>query len=238
VTTLGEWLARGPFDLALSSGFFGFFAHAGLVQTLEESRLRPAGLSGSSAGALVAGLWAAGMSADAIGGELLSLRREDFWDPRLGLGLLAGRKFRERLETLLPATTFDGCQARLAVSVFDVLGRRTRVIADGRLAPAIHASCAVPGLFHPVWLDGRPHIDGGLFDRPGLVGAAGARVLHHHLVPGRIPRRDGLVSLVVEDVPRTGPFRLEAGARALARVQTAARRALDAPVEGGVVRIA
>lgn len=238
MTTLGEWLDEGPFDLALSSGFFGFFAHAGLACALDEAGIAPAGLAGSSAGALVAGMWASGMPARDVAHELLVLRRADFWDPRPGLGLLAGRKFRRRLESILPATTFEACRARLAVSVHDVLGRRTRVVDTGPLAPAIHASCAVPGLFHPVWLDGRPHVDGGVSDRPGVHGVpAGTRTLHHHLAFGPMPRRQGLVSLVVEDLPRAGPFRLDAGARAFAAVREAAKRALDVRIHGAVVTV-
>src|SRR5689334_8453056 len=103
--TLRQWLAEGPFALTLSSGFFGFFAHTGLMTALEDAGALPARLSGSSAGALVSGLWASGVDAPAIRDALLALRREDFWDPGFGLGLLRGRLFRERLEALLRATT-------------------------------------------------------------------------------------------------------------------------------------
>ena len=49
---LGEWLGERPFSLAMSSGFFGFFAHTGVVEVLDEEGLRPARLYGASAGAL------------------------------------------------------------------------------------------------------------------------------------------------------------------------------------------
>src|SRR5215831_14799966 len=86
MTTLREWLAAGPYTLALSSGFFGFFAHAGVMSVLEEEGLLPGRVCGSSAGALVGGLWAAGVAARRICDELLALRREHFWDVRPGLG--------------------------------------------------------------------------------------------------------------------------------------------------------
>ncbi|HET9038276.1 MAG TPA: patatin-like phospholipase family protein, partial [Myxococcaceae bacterium] len=96
--TLREWLREGPFTLVMSSGFFGFFAHAGVVSVLEEEGLRPARITGSSAGALVGALWGAGVPAARIREELLALRREHFWDLRPGLGLLAGALFRALLE--------------------------------------------------------------------------------------------------------------------------------------------
>jgi NTE family protein len=248
--TLREWLREGPYTLGLSSGFFGFFAHAGLVTVLEEEGLCPAGLAGSSAGALVAGLWAAGVDGPRLGEELHALRREHFWDPHPGLGLLRGRLFRERLDGLLQGKTFADCRATLAVSVFDTLSASTRVVAAGPVAPALHASCAVPLLFHPVWVDGRPLLDGGIADRPGLLGVPpGERVLHHHLAsrsPWRrrgspsmaVPERPGLVSIVIAGLPRVGPFRLAEGPRAFAAARRAAREALgrSAPA-GGVVGV-
>ena len=105
--TLREWLASAPFTLAMSSGFFGFFAHAGAMSALEDEGLVPARVCGSSAGALVAGLWASGVSARRLCEELLLLRREHFWDVRPGLGLLRGSLFRARLEAIAPVRTFE-----------------------------------------------------------------------------------------------------------------------------------
>ncbi len=247
--TMREWLREGPFGLGMSSGFFGFFAHAGVLAVLEDEGLLPVRASGSSAGALVLGAWAAGLGADALGRELGSLRREEFWDPRPGPGLLRGRLFRDRLRAMLPERSFARCRIPLAVSVYDVLARRTRVLEAGDVVTAVAASCAVPLLFHPVWIDGRPFVDGGVADRPGLAGMpADARVLFHHLSsrsPWRrrgapsleIPRRPGLVALVVEDLPRVGPFRLAAGRAAFDRARAATRTALDRPVQAGIVRV-
>jgi NTE family protein len=248
--TLSEWLGQGPFSLTLSSGFFGFFAHAGLLTELEDAGHLPRRLSGSSAGALSAGAWAAGLDARRFAASLLALERRDFWDPRPGAGLLAGRLFRERLIAELPVHRFESCRAPLAVSTFDLAAARTRVLASGDLPRALHASCAVPFLFHPVFIDGRPHLDGGIADRPGIQGMpAGERVLFHHLLSGSrfrrrgspslmLPRRAGLVSLILGVMPRVGPLRLEVGAAAYESARAATRRALTLPIEGDLVRVA
>src|SRR5262249_53048120 len=144
--------------------------------------LLPARLAGSSAGALVAGAWAAGVDALCMRDALLALRRGDFWDPAPGIGLLRGARFRARLDALLPAPTFEACRVRLRVWVLDVWSMKTRVLSAGPLAPAIQASCSVPLLFQPTWVDGRPLVDGGVRDRPGLAGVAeDEHVFYHHL---------------------------------------------------------
>jgi len=248
--TLREWLMDAPFTLGMSSGFFGFFAHAGFLSALEDSDLRPRAVLGSSAGALVGGAWAAGLSAREFSHVLFGLRRHDFWDPSPGLGLLCGRLFHDILRSVLPTPTFAGCRTPLGVSVFDVATSRTRVVRHGELASAIRASCAVPFLFSPVRVAGRACLDGGLFDRPGLLGATpGERILHHHLAsrspwrrPGsptlEAPRRGGTLSVILKDLPRVGPFRLAEGARAHRIAWEATRRALDLPVAGPVLPVA
>jgi NTE family protein len=236
--TLRDWLAEKPFTLVMSSGFFGFFAHAGFVSALEEQGLRPARIAGSSAGALVGGLWGAGIPAAQIREELVGLRREHFWDLWPGLGLLRGRRFRTLLERVLPVRTFEESRVPLALSVWDLLARRTVVLERGPLAPAIHASCALPVLFHPVRLEGRLYADGGIADRPGLAGVSDRdRVLYHHLTSRspwrrrnspalRVPERRELEAIALQGIPRLGPFRLVRGREAMERAADGAREAL------------
>ncbi|MEC9405775.1 MAG: patatin-like phospholipase family protein [Abyssibacter sp.] len=246
--TLGDWLALAPFGLTLSSGFFGFFAHAGVVQALAERGLRPAQVSGSSAGALIGASWAAGLSPPAIAERLLTLDKADFWDPFPGAGLIRGKRFERLLEHWLPVQRFEDCRIPLALSVYDVFARRTRVLTTGRLARAIRASCAVPLMFHPVWIGGRPYLDGGVRDRPGLEGMDQSRVLYHHLAsrsPWRatdgahtiIPKRPGLIALILDDLPRAGPDALDRGVEAYHLALALTRDALNRPAPAHVLRV-
>ncbi len=206
---LGEWLADGPFGLAMSSGFFAFYAHTGVLSTLVTRGFRPSHVAGSSAGALVGGAWAAGVEPASLEATLLALARDDFWDPTVGAGLLAGKKFDALLREMLPVPSFEACRLPVKISVFDIYARKTAVLATGDLADAIRASCCVPAMFHPVWIGGRPYWDGGILDRPGIVGVPSGRLLFHHIAgrpPWRagsfkLPRRVDLVSLVIDGLP-------------------------------------
>jgi NTE family protein len=244
--TLREALAEGPFGLAMSSGFFGFFAHTGMLTALLDAGLTPIRVTGSSAGALVGGLWAAGLDPAQARAALEGLTRGAFWDPGPGLGLLRGRKFRALLDVLLPSPAFRQTRVPFAASVYDPLARRTVVLEDGDLAPAIHASCAVPFMFHPVRIGARLYVDGGVADRPGLAGMPAGRVLYHHLAsrsPWRnaasmgIPQRAGLVALAIHALPRPHPFDLAAGRRAIDLSYQRTRMALTRPVEDGAVHV-
>lgn len=245
---LGDHLAAGPFDLALSAGFFGFFAHAGMLCALDEAGLAPERLTGTSAGALVAGMYASGRSPHDIANVLLAVRAADFADPGPGLGWWRGRRFRGILRHELGAVDFAGCVRPVAVSAWDVVRRRIDVLDSGDLAAAIHASCAFPGLLQPVRIGARWYLDGGIADRAATNGLVpGRRVLHHHLVsrspwrrPGdpslAPPQREGLVALAIGSLPRVGPRRLAAGRVAFERAREATGVALDRPIVDGVVR--
>ncbi len=231
----------------MSSGFFSFFAHTGFLSVLVEEGFLPTHLSGSSAGALVGGAYAAGVDPPALEDALLQLERSHFFDPRPGLGILRGHAFRKKLEEVVPIDTFEACARPVAISVFDVFTRKTVVLTAGDLRAAIQASCAVPVLFHPTWIGGRPYLDGGILDRPGLAGMpSGERVLFHHIAsvsPWRrkgsegtkIPARDGMMTLSIDGLPRSGPFRLGEGRRALRIAREKTREALDRPFTGRVL---
>ena len=99
----------------MSSSFFGFFAHAGFVQALSKSGIKPIAYSGTSAGALIAAMAASGIPPEKMFKILSKLKKKHFWDPdyislffkSLKLfkgwpGLLKGNAFRKILEENLP----------------------------------------------------------------------------------------------------------------------------------------
>jgi NTE family protein len=242
-----DWLLAEPFTLLLGAGFFGFFAHAGLLAALEEVGVVPARVVGASAGALAGGLWSAGVDAAELEQLLGRLRRRDFWDPGLPLGgLLRGQKLGRLLEDqLLPRgiSLLEQCRIPFTAVVHDVWSGRPVPLRTGSLALAIRASCAVPLLFRPVRLHGRLFVDGGLSDRAGFSGVGpGERTLYHHL-PHESPwsglagpearelaAAPGRMTLVARGLPRVTPFRLEYGPVALVRARAAARAWLGQPI--------
>ncbi len=156
----------------LSSGFFGFFAHAGFVMAVEELGLRPAAVSGSSAGAIVAAMWASGRAGAELRDRLVSIRRADFWDPvgplewlRGPPGLLRGDSMERLLREHLACDAFERCRFPAFVNAFDIAARRAVTFSSGPLVPAVRASASLPGLFRPARVGGRWYLDGGLVEK-------------------------------------------------------------------------
>jgi NTE family protein len=237
--TLRQWLQSKPFTLSMSSGFFSFFAHCGMLSALESEGLTPAKITGSSAGALVGACWASGCSSNEIKERLFEITKNDFWDPSPGLGLLKGVKFRKMVSDICKVDSLQNCRIPVAFSVFDLLTFKTHTLTEGKIQSAVSASCAFPLLFQPVKIGRRYYLDGGIKDRPGLSGVVtGERVFYHHISsrsPWRrknsralnVPQRENMQTLSIKGLPRVGPNTMEQGQEAYRIAKEATLTALD-----------
>lgn len=196
MTALAGQLRDARVGVALASGFFGFFHHAGVLRALVDRGIRPVRIAGNSAGAIVGALYAAGLEPAAVAEELLAVRRADFWDAGMpftsrGFGLLAGERFGARLSRALPVHGFAECRTPFAAGVYGIDDGRTRHLASGSLVDAVRASCAVPYLFQPVELDGRRYWDGGFAEKTPLAPFVAAGDVDAVIVSYLPPREAG-----------------------------------------------
>ena len=153
--------------LVLSGGSARGFAHLGVLRVLEREGLRPDLVVGTSAGAIVGGLYASGMPVDAI--EALAQRLDWFTvfdiDPvrsllgGLGLGLAKGQRMEVFLRQALHAP-MQSFPTRFAAVATDLNSGETVVLNHGDAALAMCASSAVPGMLEPVNIGGRLLGDG------------------------------------------------------------------------------
>ena len=198
---------RGGTGVVFSSGFFGFFAHAGVLAALRARHIRPAGYAGTSSGAIVAAMAACDMPDDEIRETLFHLRKTDFWDPDSAVSLLGSmlRGFRgytgylqgrgfSRLLKRIPVGRIEDCSVPLVIAATDLTRRAEAVFTNGDLVRAIHASGAVPGLFKPVRINGSWCVDGGMVDKAPVRALAErirpARILVHYLASDNLSAPD------------------------------------------------
>jgi NTE family protein len=167
---------RRTFSLALGSGGARGFAHVGVLDVLVRMGYLPSAIAGTSMGALVGALYAAGI---APGQMTEALELLDFKSAvsvtALNLGpesVLTADAFEGRLREVLPAT-FAGLQLPFVCVTADIVTGERVVMSDGDLPLAVRASMSIPVLYDPVRTDGRLLVDGGLVD-PVPVDAARA----------------------------------------------------------------
>jgi len=160
-----------PIGLTLSGGGIKSLCHVGVLKALEEEGFRPDIISGVSAGAVVAALYADGYTPDSILSLIQNVRYTEFFRlevPHGGLFTLTG--FKEYLDTLLHATTFEELKIPIRVVATDLDGGRSVVFEKGPLLDALVATCSVPILFSPYMINGVNYVDGGvLMNLPASV---------------------------------------------------------------------
>ncbi|MFN2531585.1 MAG: patatin-like phospholipase family protein [Pyrinomonadaceae bacterium] len=151
--------------MALSGGAARGIAHVGVLRALAENKIPIDYIAGTSAGSIVGGALASGMSIDEIENLGLSLRWRDIG--RLTMSR-QGVQTNERLEQLLrsrmPVTRFEDLPTPFAAVATDLHSGAPVIMRDeGDVPFAIRASCAIPGWYVPVAdREGRLLVDGGL----------------------------------------------------------------------------
>jgi len=159
--------------LVLGGGAARGIAHVGALQALEEQEIFPDVIVGTSVGALVGGLYAAGVSAARLRAliptiswfDLVSLKMPgiNLTDiaKSLPLGLLDLDKMIPWINSLVGSpVAIDELNLPFAAIGTDLLTGEIVVMNKGPLAPAIRASCGVPGVFTPYRRNGRLLVDG------------------------------------------------------------------------------
>ncbi len=150
-------------SLVLSGGGARSFAQIGVLKALEEANIRPSAISGTSTGAILGALYAAGHRADKLFDIASGVDYSTFLK-RGGKGGLIGHAGIEAvLRPHLPER-FEALEIPLAVTSVDIQSAELLIFRQGPLLSAICASNAFPGLFEPVRFEGRYLMDGGILD--------------------------------------------------------------------------
>jgi NTE family protein len=173
---------RPVIGLALGGGAARGFAHIGVVRTLAEHGIVPDVIVGTSIGAVVGGCYAA-KQLDNLEewARTLSVRGVlSYLDISLsGAGLIRGSHLAKQLDQTLAGARIDDLPIRFAAIATEFNTGHEIWLTRGRLAEALRASYALPGIFPPVLIGGRWLVDGALVN-PVPVSAAralGARLV-------------------------------------------------------------
>ncbi len=172
-----EPVRRAPrLGLVLGGGAARAFAHVGVIQELERNGIRPDLVVGTSAGSLVAALYASGMDAAALERAALSMDEATLTDwmlPILSRGMLRGDALARYVRQAVGGRLLQDMRLPLGVLATDLGNGQGVLFRRGDAAQAVRASSAVPGVFAPVQIAGREYVDGGLV-APVPVGQARA----------------------------------------------------------------
>ncbi len=158
-------VAKPPLKIALVLGGGGTrgFAHIGVIKALEAQGIVPDIVVGTSAGSAIGALYAAGYSGFQLQEMSIPMKEEKVvdwtWPNR---GLFIGKPLENFINKAVKQRPLEKLNRTFAVVATDLASGERIVFRTGNTGVAVSASCAVPGVFQPVIINGRSYVDGGL----------------------------------------------------------------------------
>ena len=156
---------QGKIGISFSGGGTRGAAHIGVIQALNEHDIKADIVAGTSAGAIVGSLYAAGLTVDRMmdfagEGKLFKL----FQAKLPTKGLISLDYLGKLLDKYIDENSFEGLKIPLHVVASNLMSGHPETFNSGKLFEVVMASCAIPLIFKPVEIDEQIYVDGGIFD--------------------------------------------------------------------------
>ena len=149
--------------LALGGGAARGFAHIGVIQVLEENGIRVDLVTGTSAGSLVAAMYASGRNGKELETIALNMDESALTDWSFpGRGMIRGTALADYVRAQVGNRSFDQMKMPLGIVATDLDSGHPILFRRGDVGTAVRASSAVPAVFQPVKLGTHEYVDGGL----------------------------------------------------------------------------
>ncbi len=149
--------------LALGGGAARGFAHIGVIQVLEENGIKVDYVAGTSAGSLVAALYASGRNGAALASMADQMDESAFADWAFpGRGLIRGEALARYVRENTGGRAIEQMAVPLGIVATDLDNGQPILFQRGDPGTAVRASSAVPAVFTPVKIGTREYVDGGL----------------------------------------------------------------------------
>jgi NTE family protein len=149
--------------LALGGGAARGFAHIGVIQVLEEAGIKPDLVVGTSAGSLVAALWAHGKNGAELANLALTMDEGAITDWAFpSRGLIRGEALARYVREQTGGRLIEQMKLPLGIVATDLDSGAAVLFQRGDAGSAVRASSSVPAVFQPVKIGEREYVDGGL----------------------------------------------------------------------------
>ena len=151
--------------LVLSSGGARGMAHIGIIEELEKHGYKITSIAGSSMGALIGGIYAAGQL-PVLKKWLCSLDKKRVFDlvdfTFSSKGLIKGDRIMKKLRNMIPDQNIEDLKIPFCAVATDIVNSKEIVFNSGSLYSAIRASISIPTVFVPFNYNGKQLVDGGV----------------------------------------------------------------------------
>ncbi|HVN24605.1 MAG TPA: patatin-like phospholipase family protein [Syntrophorhabdales bacterium] len=153
--------------LVLGGGSAKGFAHVGVIRVLEQEKIPVNMIVGTSVGSLIGSIYASNPDGFQLEWLAFKIEKSDILDFSIvysKMGPVQGAKLESFVERNVAAKRIEDTKIPFFPVATDLNTGETVTLEKGSMARAVHASCAIPGIFAPVTFDKRMLVDGGVTD--------------------------------------------------------------------------
>ncbi|MDX1991455.1 MAG: patatin-like phospholipase family protein [bacterium] len=155
---------RPKIGLVLGGGGSRGIAHIGVLEVLERENIPIDLIVGTSMGAIIGSLYAAGVSTADMVESMKTMQGTNVFSMNLFSARARQRAVEQQLAPALRGKTFSDLRIPTVVTAVDMLHGEEVALHQGEVLPAVLASSAVPAVFPAVEIDGKQLADGGVID--------------------------------------------------------------------------
>lgn len=153
----------GTIGLALGGGVVWGTTHIGVLEAIEQEGIKINALAGTSAGSIVAALYAFGMDLKEMKARAEKLRMADMFRLRLPrMGLASTEGIGKLIREFMGDAKIEDAKIPLIIPAVNLVTGRSHPFTSGPVADAVMASSAIPGIYVPVRVDDELYVDGSL----------------------------------------------------------------------------
>ncbi len=178
---------RPVIAFVLGGGAARGFAHAGVLNVLEQNGIRADIVVGTSAGSVAGALYAGGIRGEALIAAASELQMKNLADWTLpNRGFIGGERLQGLINDKLGNRPIEALDTVFVAVAADLRDGQAVAFTRGNAGMAVRASSSMPGIFMPVTIDGHDYVDGGLVSQ----------------LPVRIARQLGADVVIAVDVSK------------------------------------
>ena len=136
--------------------------HIWIIQYIQEHDISITEVSGTSIGAIIAGMYATGMSAEEMQEAFSGINYRMFFDGNIDLGVFGGKNIKTRLTWIFGKKKIEDCDIPCSIIAWNLHTGEEKIFRKGSLVDAVRASMSLPWIISPYEIDGNMYIDGGI----------------------------------------------------------------------------
>ncbi|MBT3318367.1 MAG: patatin-like phospholipase family protein [Clostridia bacterium] len=148
--------------IAFGGGGTRGIAHIGAIKVFQQNNIDFDFIAGTSVGSMAGAVYALGVPWRDMYDYVLTIRKKNLLPPRTWVSYMSAQILERMADYYLEGKTFDQLDKPFCAVAVDLKKGKPTRLNTGNVSKALSASCAIPGVFQPVKIDGKTYVDGGI----------------------------------------------------------------------------